>query len=116
MLARAHLNLLARSFKVKASAYARSMRVFWHECEAHIGCHWPTDPFQGVAFGVYPASRTRRGSFPSARTTFEFAYCNALVPMLGGFPVAYAFCATACYAATWIGLLLAPLLRAREGV
>ena len=40
MFARAHLNLLVCSLKVKASAYEGGMRVSRHECEANIGCHW----------------------------------------------------------------------------
>ena len=40
MLARMYLNLLVCGFNIKTCAYERGMRVFWHESEAHVGCHW----------------------------------------------------------------------------
>ena len=55
MFARMYLNLLVCGFKIKTCAHERSMRVFWHESEAHVGCHWQADAFWDIALGVHPA-------------------------------------------------------------
>ena len=39
MFARVRLNLRVCGFKIKTRACERSMGVFWHKCEARVGCH-----------------------------------------------------------------------------
>ena len=80
MFARMYLNLLVCGFKIKTCACERSMRVFWHESEAHVGCHWQADACLDIALGVHPAHA--RCNFipapPSLRTThpLEISVCS----------------------------------------
>ena len=76
MFASVYLNLLARGYKIKTCAYERNTRVFWHKCQAHVGCHRQADAFWAgilhLGFTPHTAlSRTRRGSFPSACATLS---------------------------------------------
>ena len=82
MLARAHLDLLMRSFKVEASAYLKEARV-----SSGMSARRTSDAIgkltrSGVLhLGFTPhtvLSRTRRGSFPSACTTLSLPIATPL--------------------------------------
>ena len=67
-------SLLVCGFKIKTCAYERSTRVFWHESEAHVECHWQADAFWDIALGVHPAHcavQDQAWFLPSACTTLS---------------------------------------------
>ena len=83
MFARMYLNLLVCGFKIKTCAYERSMRVFWHESEAHVGCHWQADAFWDIALGVHPAHSAVQDQawfLPFCMHHIEFAHGNSFIP------------------------------------
>ena len=80
MFAGMYLNLLVRGLKIKACAYERSMRVFWHESEAH---HWQADAFWDIALGVHLAHcavQDQAWFLPFCVHHVEFARCNSFIP------------------------------------